>query len=143
MIRTGVASAASYCRSGDGMILKGKDLMSDYGLRKYVDDNLNGFTVELDEVTGELIIRTNLTVGDDGLLQDLSTPDDGTDIDAPETRKRTWYASPNGDWWGNDVDSPGYVYVVTEDQIPKDRADDIEEDKFEDVIMEYGTKHLI
>jgi hypothetical protein len=121
------------------MELIGKDLMTARALRDYVDKNLKGFQVEVDEISGELVIRTNLTVDDDGMLADLSGTgmDDVDETVAPF--KRVWYASPNGDWWGGSPAS-GYIYRITEDQIPEGYEEYIEEDKFEDVILEYGTK---
>jgi len=53
------------------MILIGKDLRSLENLRRYVEQNLNGFSVETDELTGELVIRTNLMADDDGNLVSL------------------------------------------------------------------------
>jgi hypothetical protein len=53
---------------------------------------------------------------------------------------RIWYASPNGDWWAGDWhDEKPFVYVLHERDIPED-IEGVEEDKFEDLIMELGTK---
>lgn len=46
-----------------------------------------------------------------------------------------YVANENGDWW---LLSPGdVIYVMRPDQIPADASD--ADDKFEDVIMQYGT----
>jgi hypothetical protein len=51
---------------------------------------------------------------------------------------RIWYASPNGDWWGgSDMD---YVMVLKESDLPEGiDLEEIEGDKFEDIIVEHGT----
>ena len=50
---------------------------------------------------------------------------------------RVWYASPNGDWWeGKDND---YVFVLKESDLPEGvDPEEIEGDKFEDIIIEHG-----
>jgi hypothetical protein len=55
---------------------------------------------------------------------------------------RVWYASPNGDWWGGkDMD---YVMVLKESDLPEGiEPDEIEGDKFEDIIIEHGTTAYI
>lgn len=58
------------------------------------------------------------------------------------SKERVWYASPNGDWWGGkDAD---YVFVLRESDLPEDiDPEEIEGDKFEDIIMELGATAYI
>ena len=125
------------------MNLEGKDLLSLSALRRFVDERLAGFTIELDELTGEVVIRSGLTIDNDGLFVPLVVQSDDLRLEAPfdrdETGKfvdpkeyRTWFASPNGDWW----EGVNRVHVVHEYELPEDI--ELEGDKFEDVIMEYG-----
>ena len=56
-------------------------------------------------------------------------------------KERVWFASPNGDWWGGkDTD---FVFVLREDDIPKDEIENIEQDKFEKLIIKYGKVSYI
>ena len=126
------------------MNLEGKDLLSLSALRRYVDERLAGFTIELDEMTGEVVIRSGLTVDNDGLFVPLVMQSDDPQIETTnepgKPEYRTWFASPNGDWWAADWhDEPPFVYMLREYEIPED-IEGIEEDKFEDLIMELGTK---
>jgi hypothetical protein len=127
------------------MNLEGKYLLSIHALQRFVDERLAGFTIELDEMTGEILIRSGLTTDNDGLFLPLVEQSDDPRLEAPfdrdETGKfkpeyRTWFASPNGDWWtgvGSNV-----VHVLHEYELPDDV--EVEGDKFERVIMEYGTE---
>jgi hypothetical protein len=130
------------------MNLEGKDLLSLSALRRFVDERLAGFAIELDELTGEVIIRSGLTIDNDGLFVPLVEQSDDIRLEAPfdrdETGKfvqpkeyRTWIASPNGDWW-DATHAPVTVHVVHEYELPEDL--ELEGDKFEDAIMEYGTE---
>lgn len=125
------------------MNLEGKDLLSLSALGRFVDERLAGFTIELDEMTGEVLIRSGLTIDNDGLFVPLVIQSDDprleqtihvTDVDETKPEYRTWFASPNGDWWGDS----NVVHVVHEYELPGDI--ELEGDKFEDVIMEYGTE---
>jgi hypothetical protein len=52
---------------------------------------------------------------------------------------RIWYASPNGDWWGGK--DANYVFVLKESDLPQGvDPEEIEGDKFEDIIMESGVQ---
>lgn len=52
---------------------------------------------------------------------------------------RIWYASPNGDWWGGK--DANYVFVLKESDLPEGvDPEEIEGDKFEDIIMESGVQ---
>jgi len=119
------------------MRLNGKDLKTYSNLVRYLDERLTGFTTTIDELTGEVIIRTHLTAGTDGTLIDLVSDedDDGQDV-IPDT-PRVWLASPNGDWWSTD---DAYVYVLKETDLDDIDPEEVEGDKFEDVIMEHGVK---
>lgn len=128
------------------MNLEGKDLLSLSALGRFVDERLAGFTIELDEMTGEVLIRSGLTIDNDGLFVPLVIQSDDprleqtihvTDVDETKPEYRTWIASPNGDWWDG-THAPVTVHVVHEYELPEDI--EIEGDKFEDVIMEYGTE---
>jgi hypothetical protein len=134
------------------MNLEGKDLLSLSALRRFVDERLAGFTIELDEMTGEVIIRSGLTIDGDELFVPLVVQTDDTQLEPPFDRDkqgrfvdfvdgkseyRTWIASPNGDWW-DATHAPVTVHVVHEHELPEDI--ELEGDKFEDVIMEYGTQ---
>jgi hypothetical protein len=132
------------------MNLEGKDLLSLSALSRFVDERLAGFTIELDELTGEVVIRSGLTIDNDGLFVPLVEQSDDPRLEAPFDRDgrgmfvrnpkpeyRTWIASPNGDWW-DATHAPVTVHVVHEYELPGDI--DIEGDKFEDEIMEYGTE---
>lgn len=130
------------------MKLEGKDLLSITGLHRFVEDRLAGFTIELDEMTGEVLIRSGLTIDNDGLFVPLVVQSDDPRLEAPFDRDetgqfvkpkeyRTWIASPNGDWWDG-THAPVTVHVVHEYELPEDI--EVEGDKFEDVIMEYGTE---
>lgn len=135
------------------MNLEGKDLLSLSALGRFVDERLAGFTIELDEMTGEVIIRSGLTIDNDGLFVPLVIQSDDprleayvwvAPLDRDETGQfvepkehRTWIASPNGDWWDG-THAPVTVHVVHEYELPEDI--ELEGDKFEDVIMEYGTE---
>jgi hypothetical protein len=128
------------------MNLEGKDLLSIHALQRFVDERLAGFTIELDEMTGEILIRSGLTADNDGLFLPLVIQSDDPRLEAPfdrdETGKfkpeyRTWIASPNGDWW-DATHAPVTVHVLHEYELPDDV--EVEGDKFERVIMEYGTE---
>lgn len=130
------------------MNLEGKDLLSLSALGRFVDERLAGFTIELDEMTGEVIIRSGLTIDNDGLFVPLVIQSDDPRLEAPFDRDetgqfvkskehRTWIASPNGDWW-EATSAPVTVHVVHEYELPEDI--ELDGDKFEDVIMEYGTE---
>ena len=135
------------------MKLEGKDLLSITGLHRFVEDRLAGFTIDQDELTGEVVIRSGLTIDNDGLFVPLvvqsddprlEAPFDRTktgDWKAPETKEyRTWFANENGDWWG---ESP-VVYVLHEYDLPEGFDEsDIEEDKWERTIMELGREFQI
>lgn len=125
------------------MNLEGKDLLSLSALRRFVDERLAGFAIELDELTGEVVIRSGLTIDNDGLFVPLVVQSDDPRLEAPFDRDetgrfvepkeyRTWFASPNGDWW----EGVNRVHVLHEYELPEDI--ELEGDKFEDVIMEYG-----
>jgi hypothetical protein len=137
------------------MNLEGKDLLSITGLHRFVTERLGGFSVELDEMTGEVVIRSGLTIDNDGLFIPLVVQSDDPRLDAPFERDergifddgkpeyRTWFASPNGDWWAADWhEEAPFVYVLREYDIPGD-IEGVEEDKFEELIMELGTKITI
>lgn len=62
------------------MILKGKDLKTLDNLRNYVEQNLNGFNVLTDELTGEIVIRTYLISENDGTLTELVAEKDGRNL---------------------------------------------------------------
>jgi hypothetical protein len=54
---------------------------------------------------------------------------------------RVWVASPNGDWWSAGSDTGSHVYILKESDLPADLdSEELEGDKFEDLIMELGTK---
>ena len=54
---------------------------------------------------------------------------------------RVWVASPNGDWWSAGSDTGSHVYILRESDLPSDLdGEEVEGDKFEDLIMELGTK---
>jgi len=121
------------------MNLEGKDLLSLSALGRFVDERLAGFTIELDEMTGEVIIRSGLTIDNDGLFVPLVIQSDDPRLEQTihvehKPEYRTWFASPNGDWWGDS----NVVHVLHEYELPEDI--ELEGDKFEDVIMEYGTE---
>lgn len=131
-----------------GMNLEGKDLLSIHALRRFVDERLAGFTIELDEMTGEILIRSGLTTDNDGLFVPLVEQSDDPRLEPPFDRDetgnfkfkpeyRTWIASPNGDWW-DATHVPVTVHVLHEYELPDDV--EVEGDKFERVIMEYGTE---
>jgi hypothetical protein len=58
------------------------------------------------------------------------------------SKDRVWIASPNGDWWSADSDTGSHVYILREADLPVDLDSDeeLEGDKFEDLIMELGSK---
>jgi hypothetical protein len=121
------------------MNLEGKDLLSITGLHRFVTERLGGFSVEIDEMTGEVIIRSGLTIDNDGLFIPLVVQSDDPRLEQTihvehKPEHRTWFASPNGDWWeGSNV-----VHVLHEYELPGDI--EVEGDKFEDEIFEYGTE---
>jgi hypothetical protein len=130
------------------MKLEGKDLLSLSALSRFVDERLAGFTIELDEMTGEVVIRSGLTIDNDELFVPLVIQSDDPRLEAPFDRDetgqfvnpkeyRTWFANENGDWWGESKT----IYVLHEYELPEAfDLPEIEGDKFEDVIMEYGTE---
>ena len=130
------------------MNLEGKDLLSLSALSRFVDERLAGFTIELDEMTGEVVIRSGLTIDNDELFVPLVIQSDDPRLEAPFDRDetgqfvkpkeyRTWFANENGDWWGESKT----IYVLHEYELPEAfDLPEIEGDKFEDVIMEYGTE---
>jgi hypothetical protein len=136
------------------MNLEGKDLLSITGLHRFVTERLGGFTIELDEMTGEVLIRSGLTIDNDGLFVPLVVQSDDPSLEAvpldrdnagawkePGSKEyRTWFANENGDWWGESKT----IYVLHEYDLPKDfDEDEIENDKFEDVIRELGREFQI
>lgn len=136
------------------MKLEGKDLLSITGLHRFVEDRLAGFTIELDEMTGEVLIRSGLTIDNDGLFVPLVVQSDDPSLEAvpldrdkvrvwkkPETKEyRTWFANDNGDWWGE----LNTIYVLHEYNLPEGfDEDEIENDKFEDVIRDLGQEFEI
>ena len=135
------------------MKLEGKDLLSITGLHRFVEDRLAGFTIELDEMTGEVLIRSGLTIDNDGLFVPLVVQSDDPRLEAPfdrtktgewkdpETKEyRTWFCNENGDWWGDS----NIIYVLHEYDLPEGfDEDEIENDKFEDVIRELGREFQI
>lgn len=58
------------------------------------------------------------------------------------TKDRVWVASPNGDWWAADSDAGSHVYILREADLPADLDSDeeLEGDKFENLIMELGSR---
>jgi hypothetical protein len=136
------------------MKLEGKDLLSITGLHRFVEDRLAGFTIELDEMTGEVLIRSGLTIDNDGLFVPLVVQSDDPSLEAvpfdrdkagawkePGSKEyRTWFCNENGDWWGDSK----IIYVLHEYDLPEGfDEDEIENDKFEDVIRELGREFQI
>ena len=129
------------------MKLEGKDLLSITGLHRFVEDRLAGFTIDQDELTGEVIIRSGLTIDNDGLFVPLVVQSDDPRLEArklwePDDGKeyRTWFANENGDWWGESKT----IYVLHEYDLPETfDLPEIEGDKFEDVIKELGREFQI
>jgi len=107
------------------MKLEGKDLLSITGLHRFVEDRLAGFTIELDEMTEAVPFDRDKA---------------GAWKEPGSKEYRTWFCNENGDWWGDSK----IIYVLHEYDLPEGfDEDEIENDKFEDVIKELGREFQI